>query len=76
MDGDHHLPASGCGSAIDALIEAGITDAETVDFENPKFQEIFDAVEALPAIRTLWCVPSYSRSCEISWFSTGYSGRM
>jgi hypothetical protein len=39
--------------AIDALMEAGITDAETVDFENPKLQEIFDAVEALPAVRTL-----------------------
>jgi len=38
---------------IDALIEAGITGAETVDFENPKLQEIFDAVEALPAVRTL-----------------------
>ena len=38
---------------IDPLIEAGITGVETVDFENPKLQEIFDAVEALPAIRTL-----------------------
>jgi len=38
---------------MDALIDAGITGVETVDFENPQLQEIFDAVEALPAIRTL-----------------------
>ncbi len=38
---------------IDALIEAGITGVETVDFENPKLHEIFDAVEALPVIRGL-----------------------
>lgn len=38
---------------MDALMEAGIAGAETVDFENPKLQEIFDAVEALPAVRTL-----------------------
>jgi hypothetical protein len=38
---------------IDALMEVRITGAETVDFENPKLEEIFDAVEALPAVRTL-----------------------
>ena len=40
-------------SASDALIEAGISDAKSVDFDTPKLQEIFDAVEAVPGIRAL-----------------------
>jgi len=40
-------------AAVDALSEAGITDAQRIDFEKPKLEEIFEAVAAVPGIRTL-----------------------
>ena len=40
-------------SVKDALVEAGITDAKRVDFEKPSLPEVFDAVEAVPGMRTL-----------------------
>ena len=40
-------------STQDGLIEAGITEFHKVDFEKPKLQEIFDALQHIPEIRTL-----------------------
>ena len=40
-------------STQDGLIEAGITEIHKVDFEKPKLQEIFDALQHIPEIRTL-----------------------
>ena len=40
-------------STQDALIEVGITEIHKVDFEKPKLQPIFDALQHMPEIRTL-----------------------
>ncbi len=40
-------------SALDALTEAGISEAHRVDFEKPKLQEILDAVQSVPGLRPL-----------------------
>jgi hypothetical protein len=40
-------------SALDALTEAGISDAHRVDFEKPKLAEILDAVQIVAALRPL-----------------------
>ena len=40
-------------SALDALTEAGISDAHRVDFEKPRLQEIIDAVQTVPGLRSL-----------------------
>jgi len=40
-------------SALDALTEAGISDAHRVDFEKPKLQEILDAVQTVIPLRPL-----------------------
>jgi hypothetical protein len=40
-------------SALDALTEAGISDAHRVDFEKPRLQEILDAVQTVTALRPL-----------------------
>jgi hypothetical protein len=39
--------------ALDALVEAGISDAHRADFEKPKLQEIFEAVKRVPGMRAL-----------------------
>ena len=39
--------------ALDALTEAGISDAHRVDFEKPKLAEILDAVQSVAALRPL-----------------------
>jgi len=40
-------------SALDALTEAGISDAHRVDFEKPTLAEILDAVQSVAALRPL-----------------------
>jgi len=42
--------AQSLASALDALTEAGISDAHRVDFEKPKLQEILDAVQTIPGL--------------------------
>lgn len=39
--------------ALDALTEAGISDAHKVDFEKPKLREILDAVQTVPGLGAL-----------------------
>lgn len=39
--------------ALDALVQAGATDVQRIDFEKPTLQEIFDAVGTLPGMGPL-----------------------